>query len=78
MVSKTLSKKSYDIPKHGKCLYWELDVKGYWVSIRYIPAKGFWGYCSCVASQYRKPCKHLHWGVKIAENENNTNNTKKS
>mgnify|MGYP003132162330 CR=1 FL=1 len=69
MILKTIFKKSYDIPKHGKCLYWELDVKGYWVSIRYIPAKGFWGYCSCVAAQYRKPCKHLHFGIEAMKKE---------
>ena len=63
MTLKILSRAVVAIPKHGDCMYWELEVKGYWVSLRYIPAKGFWGYCCCVAAEYNKPCKHLKFGM---------------
>ena len=75
MILKTLYKKVYQIPKYGKCVYWELDIKGYWVSVRYIPSKGFWGYCSCVAAEYRKPCKHLKMGIDTMKKEMGYNPT---
>jgi len=77
MILTTIYRKVYQIPKYGKCVYWELDIKGYWVSVRYIPSKGFWGYCSCVAAEYRKPCKHLKMGIENGKNENHSNKTKR-
>lgn len=55
--------------KYGLCIYWEVDVNDYWVSIRYISKKGFWGYCCCVAAQYKKPCKHLHFAIDAIKKE---------